>query len=133
MKGSQSIERMKAGVKYELLNALEFPNLHFIEKSRIPPQMSMVNTLVMQYLEWVGFKYTIPVFRTESADQYKPQAKNQKLKELFKFDDYPRNVPFLVHMVVQQTKKYKALKLAEQRRPRSQSFHHHQSSAQSNE
>nr|XP_018916378.1 PREDICTED: lisH domain-containing protein FOPNL [Bemisia tabaci] len=94
------LRKIKAQVQSEVTKMLFESVPSSPQRPGLPQDLVLINELVKQYLEWIGYSYTLPIFNIESGCT--GQLSQEELAQKFnmKLSEKTKKVPLLYSLVM---------------------------------
>ncbi|XP_034952600.1 lisH domain-containing protein FOPNL [Chelonus insularis] len=101
------LRRIKAEVRKKIMNLLDSSPSNRIKHSNLSHNVLLVNELIREYLDWIGYKYTLSVLTSESDLKNHPLDRTT-LSEALGIDDGEKTKQLpLLFCVIQTLKNLK--------------------------
>lgn len=99
---SGKILKIKSELRHEILELLSMSDMKKLKKPEQPPDIILLNYLIKEYLNWLGYSYTSYMLSSESGIPHKhnTMSRDQMEVELSLIDtNYDSTRPLLLQLI----------------------------------
>nr|XP_014285931.2 lisH domain-containing protein FOPNL [Halyomorpha halys] len=93
--------KLRSEIRCEVLRLLGIHDLKKVSKPIITPEVDLINSLIGEYLQWIGYSYTSAIFSSESDFIYSRDENihSRIMSELGLKDSSDDSLPLLCQLI----------------------------------